>query len=640
MSSLSALKKKTAVRKLSLWVGVITISTLLIIGMSFYLYITFSMIDSLRKQAHLVADEIANVLILPLYTLDDKAAVNNARVYLTSGRLSGIRLVSKASGILIDTLTNKTSRIHPVERDIVYQGMPLGVVTLTIDESGIRSAQRTTLMIMVQLTLGILIVYALLLQSVFKRILIIHLNQIIQGIQIFGGNRFDEKIKDTPYEDLNQLVLGLNTMAKNIQEKQLKIIESENRLSIALKNSQASEQELRHLQNYLSNIINSMPSALIGVDTDGRVTQWNNVAHQMTGFDPRDAAGQRLETLFPRFENEMEQIRKAIQTRQIRQNKKRLAHTEKGPCYEDVTIYPLITNGVDGAVIRIDDVTEQVRLEEMMIQSEKMLSVGGLAAGMAHEINNPLAGMIQTANVMKNRLTDLKMSANLQAAEEIGVSLDLISAYMEKREITRMIETINESGGRVAHIVDNMLSFARKSDAVTSSHDPAALMDQIVEIAATDYDLKKQYDFKSIKIIKEYEAHLPMVPCEGSKIQQVLLNILRNGAQAMQEDPAKNENGKTPCFILRLSCEAQTHMLRIEIQDNGPGMEESICKRVFEPFFTTKPPGVGTGLGLSVSYFIVTKNHGGTMDVISSPGKGTTFIIRLPLKPIKNKSGE
>jgi len=179
MPFLSGAKKRTAARELSLWVGFITITTLLIIGVSFYLYITFSMIDSLRKQAHLVADEIANVLILPLYTLDDKAAVNNARVYLTSGRLSGIRLVSKASGILIDTLTNKTSRIHPVERDIVYQGMPLGVVTLTIDESGIRSAQRTTLMIMVQLTLGILIVYALLLQSVFKRILIIHLNQII-----------------------------------------------------------------------------------------------------------------------------------------------------------------------------------------------------------------------------------------------------------------------------------------------------------------------------------------------------------------------------------------------------------------------------------------------------------------------------
>lgn len=119
-----------------------------------------------------------------------------------------------------------------------------------------------------------------------------------------------------------------------------------------------------------------------------------------------------------------------------------------------------------------------------------------------------------------------------------------------------------------------------------------------------------------------------MVPCEGAKIQQVILNLLRNGAQAMQEaNPEKNSH---PCFILRLFQEKE--MLVMEVEDNGPGMDEAVCRRVFEPFFTTKPPGVGTGLGLSVSYFIITQNHGGTMDVKSMPGKGTNFIIRLPLE--------
>lgn len=633
MNFLSMLKKKTAVRELILWVWGVTIATLFIVGAGFYLYTTFSMLGSLRQQAHRTADEIASVLTLPLYDLDDQAAVKNARIYLASGRLSGIRLVSTASGILVNSMTDKKSMVPPVEREIVYKGMPLGVVTLMINDSEIRSAQRTTLIIILQLILGIFVVYALLLQSVFKRILSVHLNRIIQGIHRFGDSRFDEKIENIPYEDLNQLVLGLNAMAKNIQEKQLEIIESQKRLSMALKGSKAAEQELRHLQNYLSNIINSMPSALIGVDTAGRVTQWNSGARKITGFSPEEAAGQLLCNVFPRMEKEMEQVRKAMETRQVRQDKKRLLHTEGNAGYEDITIYPLVANGVDGAVIRIDDVTDQVRLEEMMVQSEKMLSVGGLAAGMAHEINNPLAGMIQTANVMKTRLTDLKIPANRRAAEETGISLDGIHTYMEKRGILRMIETINESGRRVAHIVDNMLSFARKGEAGASSHDPVHLMDQIIEIAASDYDLKKHYDFKTIKIIKEYEDHLPMVPCEGSKIQQVLLNILHNGAQAMQDIPDKNENREPPCFILRLSSETGTGMLKIEIQDNGPGMEETVRKRVFEPFFTTKPPGIGTGLGLSVSYFIITENHGGTMDVISSPGKGATFIIRLPLKP-------
>jgi signal transduction histidine kinase len=284
----------------------------------------------------------------------------------------------------------------------------------------------------------------------------------------------------------------------------------------------------------------------------------------------------------------------------------------------------------EGAVIRIDDVTEQVRMEEMMVQSEKMLSVGGLAAGMAHEINNPLAGMIQTANVMGNRLTNIEIPASQSAALAVGTNIETIKAYMEKRGILPMIEAINVSGRRMAAIVDNMLSFARKSDARVSSHALADLLAKTIDLAATDYDLKRHYDFRQIEIREEYEDELSMVPCEGAKIQQVLLNIFSNGAQAMQEN-IKNKNGNRPRFILRLAREADTNMVRLEIGDNGPGMDEATQKRVFEPFFTTKPVGLGTGLGLSVSYFIITENHGGTMDVISEPGKGVTFIIRLPL---------
>jgi len=281
------------------------------------------------------------------------------------------------------------------------------------------------------------------------------------------------------------------------------------------------------------------------------------------------------------------------------------------------------------AIVR--DITNRKKTEEMMVQSEKMLSVGGLAAGMAHEINNPLAGMMQTASVMSRRLTDIEMSANRKAAEKIDIKMDDIKAFMDKRDILRMVKTIEESGQRVARIVENMLSFARKSEDSVSSHNPAELCDKILELAATDYDLKKQYDFKAIKILKEYEDNLPMVPCEGGKIQQVVLNILGNGAQAMQEVLEKNNEYK-PMFTLRLFREKKANMLCIEIEDNGPGMDEKIRKRIFEPFFTTKPVGVGTGLGLSVSYFIITKNHSGEMSVESTPGSGAKFVIRLPLE--------
>jgi len=151
------------------------------------------------------------------------------------------------------------------------------------------------------------------------------------------------------------------------------------------------------------------------------------------------------------------------------------------------------------------------------------------------------------------------------------------------------------------------------------------LLDKAIELASSDYDLKKKYDFRQIQIIRRYDGDLPRVWCDASKIQQVFLNILKNGAQAMAETGRSVEQ---PCFTLGVMPEGK--MARIEIGDNGPGMDEMIRKRVFEPFFTTKDVGIGTGLGLSVSYFIITEDHSGTMEVESAPGTGTKFIIRLP----------
>jgi nitrogen-specific signal transduction histidine kinase len=118
-----------------------------------------------------------------------------------------------------------------------------------------------------------------------------------------------------------------------------------------------------------------------------------------------------------------------------------------------VTVYPLVANGAQGAVIRVDDITERVRIEEMMVQSEKMLSVGGLAAGMAHEINNPLAGMVQTATVMANRISDANLPANREATEAVGNTMETITAFMDIRGIPGMLENIRQTGHRAAEIV-------------------------------------------------------------------------------------------------------------------------------------------------------------------------------------------
>lgn len=388
------------------------------------------------------------------------------------------------------------------------------------------------------------------------------------------------------------------------------------------------EAENARLRSLLSNIINSMPSMLIGVDASGRIAQWNQQAEQETGLPEARVQGQPLEKIIPWLAKEMDKVQLAIARRQPLFEGKISRTVEGDTVYEDITIYPLVTNGVEGAVIRIDDVTNKVRIEEMLVQSEKMLSVGGLAAGMAHEINNPLASIMGNTQVMETRLLQ-PLPPNLKAAREVGIPFEALQAYMEKRNIPKMLLAVRSSGAQAAQIVSNMLSFSRKNDSELTPADIVGLLDKTLDLAATDYDLKKNYDFRKIEIVKEYDIDIPQVLGAASKLQQVFLNLLRNGAEAMSEK--QYAQGEAPRFTIRAFTEPP--WVSVEIEDNGPGLEEGIRKRVFEPFFTTKPTGKGTGLGLSVSYFIITEGHGGQMSVQTSLGRWTRFRIDLPALP-------
>ena len=293
-----------------------------------------------------------------------------------------------------------------------------------------------------------------------------------------------------------------------------------------------AEEEVRRLRNYLSNIINSMPSMLIGVDTHGCVTQWNAAVEKATGIEAEKALSQPLDQVLPMLSQRMDRVRQAMRARAAETDTKVARVVDGETRYEDVTIYPLTTNGVEGAVIRVDDVTDRVRIEEIMIQSEKMLSVGGLAAGMAHEINNPLGAVLQASqNIVRRVSPDLP--ANARVAEACGTTLDAVRQYLEQREITLFLEDIRNSGLRAAQIVEDMLAFSRKPDAGGSSTNLAELLDRTLHLAGSDYDLKKRYDFRQIEIVRDYAPEVPQVVCQASKIQQVFLNILRNGAEAM-----------------------------------------------------------------------------------------------------------
>ncbi len=388
----------------------------------------------------------------------------------------------------------------------------------------------------------------------------------------------------------------------------------------------AREREIQDLRNYLKNIIDSMPSAIIAVDSKGRIAQCNVETETIIGVPSVDATGMPWKELLSALQVELNLIDAAITERKPFQAENVKLLQRDVLKYLDISVYPLVTHVKGGAVIRIDEVTERVKLSELLIQTEKMMSVGGLAAGMAHEINNPLAAIIQSVQVLERRLK-LDSSALGDIANQSGITAENIHSLLEKQKVYKMIAAIKESGFRAAKIVSNMLSFSKKSEYDVSVHNIADLMDKTIDLATNDYDLKKQFDFKKIKIQRHYEDPSPEFLCEAGQIQQVFLNILKNGAHAMME----TAHARSPQFDLYIKSDEQS--VYIQIVDNGPGMDDELKRRIFEPFFTTKKGNLGTGLGLSVSYFIITENLGGTIRVDSTPGKGSQFNLMFPIKP-------
>nr|WP_262410743.1 ATP-binding protein [Pseudomonas alcaligenes] len=385
------------------------------------------------------------------------------------------------------------------------------------------------------------------------------------------------------------------------------------------------EKKLTGFQNYLNSIIDSMPSALIALDQEFYVTQWNQEASALSGTHLDEALNQPVFLAFPSLKPYLPQLKRTAEQHKVEKIERvTWARGEEMHHYE-LTFYPLMGIGGRGAVIRIDDITQRLSLEDMMVQSEKMLSVGGLAAGMAHEINNPLGAILHNVQNIRRRLSP-ELAKNQDQAVEVGIALDDVTAYLQAREIPQLLDGIAQAGSRAAKIVSHMLAFSRRSNRQMAPCQLPALIDQAVEIAGNDFDLADGFDFRTLLIEREFDEQLGAVPATANELEQVLLNLLKNAAQAIHLRDDEDEPGR---IVLRTRLNPP--WAEIQVEDNGIGMPENVRKRIFEPFFTTKEVGQGTGLGLSVSYFIVTNNHKGQMEVHSTPGQGTCFTLRLPL---------
>lgn len=448
------------------------------------------------------------------------------------------------------------------------------------------------------------------------------------------------------HDEIGSLAEAFNTMLSRIEAREQQLKRARDDSQAAYDQAQGLAEETRHtnrklelevqvrskiekkltgFQNYLNSIIDSMPSALIALDEQLYVTQWNQEASALSGTRLDEALNQPIFLAFEPLKPYLPQLKATVEQHTVERIERVTWIKDDEPKHYALTFYPLMGGAGRGVVIRIDDITQRLPLEEMMVQSEKMLSVGGLAAGMAHEINNPLGAILHNVQNIRRRLS-ADLPKNQEHAEQVGVELETVNRYLQSREVPQLLDGIQQAGARAAKIVTHMLSFSRRSNRQMAPCDLPALIDQAVEIAGNDFDLTIGFDFKGQAIIRQFDPLLGPVPGTANELEQVLLNLLKNAAQAIHLREDDSEPGR---IILRTRLNPP--WAEIQVEDNGIGMSENVRKRTFEPFFTTKEIGQGTGLGLSVSYFIITNNHKGQMEVHSTLGQGTCFTLRLPL---------
>lgn len=387
-----------------------------------------------------------------------------------------------------------------------------------------------------------------------------------------------------------------------------------------------AEEENVRLRYLLNNIIDSMPSLLVAVDVRGTVVEWNAESALLTGISRDEALGKPISEILPQYCQMMETLNWDINQLNAEYKHHAMLVKDGKPRHYNIMMYPLVLNEASGAVIRIDDITEQVLMQDMIARSEKAISVSGMAAGMTHEISNPLSGILQAAQNIEQRLL-VDKDKNREAAAKCGTTMEIIHCYMEMRKILEFMKGIRTGGQKIASIIENMLHFSRFDEGQQQPVDLASLLDTCIELAANDFDLRTQFDFRHVEIERHYDPDLGLVVCSAVEIEQVILNLLKNAAYATFDKSRKNNK---PKIVLRTF--KQDNMAVVEVEDNGSGISEDVKKRIFEPFYTTKPVERGSGLGLAVSQHIVTDHHYGRILVESEPGAGSRFIVQLPIR--------
>lgn len=269
-------------------------------------------------------------------------------------------------------------------------------------------------------------------------------------------------------------------------------------------------------------------------------------------------------------------------------------------------------------------------IQQQLVIQEKLASVGMLTAGIAHEIKNPLNFINNFADMTVELLDELKEELEKPLENAPEETKQAVNSTID--DIVINCKKINEHGKRAESIIKNMLIQARTSDVEKAPLDINALLEEYLNLAY--HGMRAQNNKLNVKIEKNIDKSILPVMVDQQSIGRVFLNIINNGLYAANDKAEKISGNFMP--TITINSEQDENSVIIKIKDNGNGIPEHVRAKIFEPFFTTKPAGQGTGLGLSICYDIVVSQHGGSLDVVSSPGEYTEFIIKLP----KNVSSE
>ena len=275
--------------------------------------------------------------------------------------------------------------------------------------------------------------------------------------------------------------------------------------------------------------------------------------------------------------------------------------------------------------------------QAQMVQAEKMSSLGQLVAGVAHEINNPVNFIYGNISYAEEYTQELLSLLSLYQkhypipAEEIQFEIEAIDLEFLRKDLFKLLGSIQVGSQRIRDIVKSLQTFSHLDRAEVKAVDLHEGIDSTLMIL--EHRLKNKPEHPGIWVIKNYGA-LPLVECYSGQLNQVFMNLLSNAIDALEERDEQRSLAETkanPSTITISTSRSSDDQVTITIADNGIGISEDICSRLFDPFFTTKAVGKGTGMGLSISYQIVTEKHGGQLSCHSTPGQGAKFVVQIPI---------